>query len=314
MAHVGVIGLSLPYVAGLISGSEGEAGAVVPIELIVVEAESEMPLVRSPDLQGQENTSESEEVAAKPKPAHTAAAPASEQAPNVITSVNETAAETQPATPAEPEQDSVENNDSSSEQEDTTEEETEIDEAETDSPDPQSEGSTDEEQAIEEETATTDETPDGESTELPVVGGEQLPAPGGGSATQGTDQVTALSFSNHTLVADEFRRDRFAVTEPTPHELFTTGVRPQDVGCDKVSETPPMPLTYRVTISREGSIQEATPWTGSNVAPLLNESERSIICLLKHSGWQFTPATDEDGLPIPHSDLLLTFFLDLSTD
>lgn len=317
MAHIGVIGLSLPYVGGLFS-SNSDSAAVVPIELIV-ESEAKEPTEAS----FQPTTGEvSETIPPKSNPDTHKTLPSANPATTVASSINETPAEApskQSAKPGEPSsepaQDIQNNTDSPVEPEASGEDATSSKDTEGINSSTENEASpsvTQEEEAspIEEENASNPN----EEEELPIVGGGQLPDPDDTSFNQGADQVTALSLSSHTLVADEFRKDRFAITPPVPTEVSTAPVRPQDVGCQEVAELPAMPLTYRVTISTGGIIQAATPWTGNNAAPSLSESERSIICLLERSGWRFTPATDEDDIPIPHSDLLLTFTLDLSTD
>lgn len=303
VAHVGVIGLSLPYVDGLMGGGMSTAD-IVPVELIV--------------------TPDDERLAADATEASLPVEPPTVSASSPVNEVIEEETPQPQIRPVEqPRSNSVLEDEETAETEEETlekEEETTTDAEEIPSETDKAEGTTPqntdtpEQASVGEEEKVLGEQPQAEDPALPAIEGESLPSPGAEPAGNGADQVTSLGFASYDYVPDELRIDRVGVTLPAPQQTAAVSMRPQDVGCEEVTELPPMPLTYRVQISAAGMIQDGTPWKGNNGVRSLSPSESAIVCLLKRSGWTFTPATVEGGEFKPNSDLLLTFSLNLSAD
>ncbi|MEL6490027.1 MAG: hypothetical protein AAFQ95_08690 [Cyanobacteria bacterium J06621_3] len=317
VAHVGVIGLSLPYVAGLVGGEGGSASAVVAVELIVSTDTEPNPDETTESARGDDTPANEQSTQPLESTTPVAPSPPVRQSPASVveTSAGETPSEPPSQQPLPAEQ-ARQDNESPVAAESPSKNEVPSEEA----PDERaSEAQTgqNEEPAVEKDAETTspEEMPSNEAGALPVLGGEQLPSPGDVSTGEGVAQFTALSFTGYDYVPDNLRQDRVARTFPEPDQTSAITVRPKDVACEEVSELPSTPLTYRVTISESGSIEEARPWTGRiEVARSLSESESAIECLLRRSNWRFTPALDEDGKAYPFSDVLLTFTLNLESD
>ncbi|MGD1899554.1 MAG: hypothetical protein ACFB16_21740 [Phormidesmis sp.] len=313
VAHAGVLGLLLPYVASTMKSGQEGSPAAIPIELIeVADVDSELlpsQLTAASSITTQTTSLPAEPVSEQPITDTTAETSTATSSTEVLTvQSDEAIAEkplpaeeiAEPVTPTDP----AENNNSAptTESESSKSEETPPDSSQSETT------------PAEENEDSLPEQPESEET-VPVISGEPIPLPGEAVTGEEGDQIASLSLVAHDYVPDELRIDRFAAILPTPSRQTTSSsVRPQDIGCGKVGELLQTQFTYRVGIDAAGTIISAAPWTGSNEALSLNASEEAIVCLLKQSKFEFVPAEDEEGSAIANSDLLLTFTLALDTD
>ncbi|MEL6468084.1 MAG: hypothetical protein AAFQ74_00015 [Cyanobacteria bacterium J06623_4] len=330
VAHVGVLGLSLPYVLTLMQPSGAQSSVVVPIELIEVDADvatSTGPSVE-PDF----------EPSAEPKTSPSPTRDSTSETPPAQPPPSTSAAPPAPANPATAEdilttddQPVVAQNETAS---DTTDTETPVDqdeptaEPETTPPDevpdesPGSNTPEEEPDLLSEPTEPDDfERPDAELPEEepqkpepiaeeddtpPVVPGEDLlPTPEENNQGDDAAQQAYLNIVGHEYVPEDLLRD---VTDTPPAPLYeavtSVTLQPRDVGCGQV-DFAERQVTYRVVVRPDGSLQSAVPWTGSIEGRSLSEGERAIACLLVSAGFSFTPATT-DGQPVLNDNLLLT--------
>ncbi|MEM9944545.1 MAG: hypothetical protein AAF810_00565 [Cyanobacteria bacterium P01_D01_bin.36] len=322
VAHVGALGLFLPYLGSTMqSGGSSDRTSVVPIELIDTEptakqstastADSTTPQTTGPETTQPANNTPTDQQSTTPPATPTNEATV-EASPPVVTEENPVETRRNSSTPSEETESKPDEEETISDEQPGPVEPTEQNSSGTTDPQQNSEIPSEENREPSEQESPP-EVEDKEDT-LPTIGGEELPQPGTGSTANGTDQVAALSILTHAYVPDELRQDRFAITLPEPRGRRALSVRPQDVGCPKVEGIEQAQLTYRVGIDAAGTILSAGPWTGSNAGVSLSESEAAVVCMLKQSGFEFVPATDEGGSAIANSDLLLTFTLDLQTD
>ena len=155
-----------------------------------------------------------------------------------------------------------------------------------------------------------DSTGSNDEDTLPILSGDRtIPDPGSESAGSDSPQTVYLKVVGHDQVPRSLLKD-IATTPPQPiyEDITAVELRPQDVSCPRVGFSQSQ-VTYRITVNRDGSMQNAIPWTGSIAErPPLNEEESAIACLLLASGFRFTPATSE-GDPVVSDNLLLTIDL-----
>ncbi|MEL6900248.1 MAG: hypothetical protein AAFP07_04795 [Cyanobacteria bacterium J06606_4] len=330
VAHVGVLGLSLPYVLTLMQPSDAQSAAVVPIELI--EAEADVATPTEPSVEPDPNPS------AEPR---TAPSPARESASGPPSAQPPSSTSAEPPTPTNPAatEDILTADDppvvaQDEPPSDTTGTETPVEpdeppaEPETVPPDEEADESPDSDTAEEEpdlpsEPAEPDdlELPDADLPEEepqepapiteeedtpPVVPGEDLlPTPEENNQGDDAAQQAYLNIVGHEYVPEDLLRD---VTDTPPAPLYeavtSVTLQPRDVGCGQV-DFAERQVTYRVVVRPDGSLQSAVPWTGSIEGRSLSEGERAIACLLVSAGFSFTPATT-DGQPVLNDNLLLT--------
>ncbi len=314
LAHIGILGFSLPYVFELMQTSgSSESAATIPIELIVEPSQNPDDAV-SNQIQSTDTGPIQPEVSSNESDAISGA-----EATPLFQEPSTNAAPLEPtptATKAESQERQSSDRSTSTSSGSTNEEsggtaETESSTSSTDSPE-----STSPSPAQDTESQTTGsgednlEASNNEPTELPTIASEGvLPAPE--ELTQAANarslQSAALSIVDFSEV-DGIQRD-VGKTPPRPKEGNLSSaivLNPSDAGCGRL-EFSQQQWVYRVAVRENGTIQTATPWTGGISKPLSIEEE-AITCLIENAGFEFEPALF-DGQPILDDNLLLTISL-----
>lgn len=297
LTHVGLLGLSLPYVLELMQPN-GDRGAAIatPIELVVVDSADD-PIT-------QISTAASEETASN----------LTEAAPEASSSGEQTAAESdsasaEPPDTERPPSEPVERpspNRSDPEPIDTDDPGTSGSggsvEPSDDQPSPDQTGS---DQTPSEDQGEAAPEPDGEPSGPPAIPGDQsLESPDQSAGTE-SEQAAALSIVSHRQVPEQLQRD---ITDTPPVPLYGAAptavtLRPSESQCQRIAFPQPQ-ATYRVAIRPDGTMARATPWTEGESRDL-SDSEKAIACLLESAGFAFEPARIE-GEPVLNDNLLLT--------
>lgn len=339
LAHIGLLGFSLPYLFELMQpSSSAESATTIPIELIIESPQNSeaaaLTKARPADAQPANrtttqssntqpaNTQPSEINPIQPDISSVQSNPASgfeEIAPTPVQrSPSSTTRPPEPTSPAtEPEPPENQNSDrpsgapSNSTEEGTgngsdTEPTDNISDSTPQNPDRQTDRPTD---------VQTDQsrfpTAASEPTVIPTIAStEALPTPDESiQAAEGarSPQSAALSIVDFREV-DGIQRD-VGKTPPKPKEGNVSNavvLDPSSAGCGRL-EFSQQQWVYRVAVREDGTIQTATPWTGGIGRPL-SEEERAIACLIESAGFEFEPALFE-GQPILDDNLLLTISL-----
>ena len=306
LTHIGLLGLSLPYVLELMQPNGDRATAIAtPVELVVVDPADD-PIIQA-------SSAASEETAdnlTKPAPE---AASSVEQTP--LAESNSFSAEL--SDPESPPADPVENRPSP--------DRSDPEPADTNDSDPsESDGSADSsddrppldqpvsDQASSEDPASSEDQGEadvpaqgGEFSEPPTIPGDQPLESPDRSAGSESEQAAALSIVSHQQVPEQFQRD---ITDTPPVPLYDAAptavtLRPSESQCQRIAFPQPL-ATYRVAIRPDGTMARATPWTEGESRDL-SDSEKAIACLLESAGFAFEPARIE-GEPVLNDNLLLT--------
>ncbi len=299
VAHVGILGLSLPYMMQLMQPA-GLPTAVVPIELIDVD--SAEPIASAPAESSAEPSS-SEPSPTEPLPTEPSLTessptePLAESSAAIVESQNDDTvpvetSSPEPDTPS-PEADSQRPNPA---------------ESPTDKTDSLSGATEPSPPSTETTPPATDNLSESSQTEEPSAaqpGDQPLPLPEDSTGENAAAKTAYISVVNHSYVPAELLAD----VADTPPELDYGAVTsltaaPQDLGCGEVDFSQRQ-VTYRAVVSPEGTLQAAIPWTGSIEPQSLSEDERAIACLLIAAGFSFTPAFTE-GTAVANDSLLLT--------
>ncbi len=317
LTHIGILGFSLPYVIEIMQPAQGRQTAAIPVELIVEEGAtsaisepSQQESANSSDDSSEESLDSSAGSAAKATSPtadqiETTAPAATEaltsQSDSVVSSVEPQARNAQPQNSStEPVNRNVEQSATKSE---TSTDPTDLDVADSVSDDLYSQNSDSQ------NSSDAPIEPDNQDT-LPVLSGDrEIPTPDRELAGSDLPQTAYLKIVSHSYVPRSLLQD-IATTSPQPiyEEITAVELQPQDVNCERVDFSQSQ-VTYRITVNKDGSMRDASPWTGSIAErPPLNAEERAIACLLLASGFRFIPATFEGELVVNES-LLLTINL-----
>ena len=327
--HIGVLGLSLPYMLNLMRSGDSQATNFVPVELIEVEptAVPEGSLGEGDASEGRPKQDASattnRRAAAEPtvQPVETTSnnvlnAPSEAD----VSAVSEAEEESAEGESAEPEPEAVPGQTSQPNLEDETASETDagLDENSTDSGVTDSDSGSESRQAGElaeadpgksdVESNRTDNTPpdsdSSETTELPMISGEQdLPLPSEEERAVSSAQSVYIRVVGHSYVPEALRRD-IADTLPEPISYPGIQLDTEAVSCGRV-DFPVGQVAYRMVIDSTGTLKQVLPWTGSIESTQMSEEESAIACLIESAGFSFIPAASQDT-PVANSDLILT--------
>lgn len=332
VAHVGVLGLSLPYILTLMQPSGVQSAAVVPIELIEVDMADSVDSVESsaePEsrpVSTAESTAEvptsgatSQPMQTSPSNPVTASTPPSSADSNVLTADDQLVvakAEDPPSAgqveesanqdrlPVEPEATSPSELPSELPEDAQNSGSPGIEPTLPDAPTEPNESGLPEFDLPAVEPPSPAPIPEEDDTPPVVPGEDALPVPEASDEGDGTEQQAYLNIVNHEYVPEELLRD---VTDTPPAPMYeaetSVTLKPRDIGCGQV-DFAQRQVMYRVVVRPDGSLQSAVPWTGSIEGRSLSEEESAIACLLVSAGFSFTPATT-DGEPVLNDNLIL---------
>ncbi len=317
LAHVGLLGLSLPYVLELMQPSGNRSAALAtPIELVVVDPADEViaptsaptnPPDTATDSAETPNTTTAERSAAQPlpesDPANVEPPEAERRTPAVPAVTGDRDSSNSPdspdaQTPATGESGTADTDSGSSESPEQIDQDQTSLAQDSSAQNPsggQSEGQD------EPDTSVSDSDP----VVPPTVPGDQpLESPNQSAGTE-TEQAAAISIISHRQVPESLQRD---LTDTPPAPIYSEAatavtLRPSEHSCNRIAFPQPS-ATYRAAIRPDGTMAQATPWTGGESRDL-SDSERAIACLLESAGFAFEPARIE-GEPVLNDNLLLT--------
>ncbi|MGB7247617.1 MAG: hypothetical protein WBC73_01665 [Phormidesmis sp.] len=285
MAHIGVLGLSLPYVLELMEPAGDRASSVTPVELIITEptetsasADRSTPAERTvmpvdveppeaPPAKPSEKFNSSSDSTVESDVADTPKPTQAPEAPAPVSDGDHAAANPQrnpKSSQAQPTPDSAETGNETAEDALPT---------------------------LPTTPTEPTELPTEPPTEPPIVEGEQLPQPASGSEAE---QIAALR-----VVGTEIRSVQDVKDEP-PKLLSSNpsvALQPDTLGCGRVDFSQGA-LTYRIAVDADNSLRSVTPLTES-------ASARAIACLIESAGFTFEAAIF-DGTPVTDDSLLLT--------
>jgi len=305
-AHVGVLGLSLPYVMQLMQPA-GSPAAVVPIELIDVDSAELVNSTPVESLADEASTVPTDSVLTD------RSLPQNDDTAPVATSSSESIA-------SQPKVSELETSEFKTPELETSEPETpELETApertnpiepppadETDSdPNPTEPSPASTETAPSPATENLPESPQTEEPLAALPGEQSLPLPEDSTGENAAAKTAYISVVDHSYVPTELLVD-VADTPPALDYSAVTSLSatPQDLGCGEVDFSQGQ-VTYRAVVSPEGTLRSAAPWTGSIEPQSLSASEGAIACLLTAAGFSFTPAFT-DGAAVANDSLLLT--------
>lgn len=325
LTHVGVIGLSVPYLLSWQAAGARRDAAAIPIELVAVSVETE-------ELETGEERSDGDRVSPQNSQPSVESKPTSEQAvadvpvsqplgdaaagnaitqtsSDLVAEAQEEELEKNPeeSPVAEPpinensatSDDNSEVQNESAEPEDTTEREPDdsVDEVEASEPSEQPEELLQAAESEEVETSPTEEIPT-------IEGSDALPTPSTSTEAGQSLQIRAVGAPVYDPVED---------FESAPPELIDTDYvglfRPEAEGCGEVSAAATQgALVYRIAVGEDGSIFGASLQEGGAIAPGSTD-DLAVQCLIQKTGIAFSrPESDEGTKPIDDS-LLMTFEL-----
>lgn len=289
LVHVGVLGLSLPYLLDLmVAGGAGSAAIAPPIELVLVDpADTAAP---------------SEETVS---PSEQAAPSANEDTPEDPPAASPATAEDRPS-PERP----AETNDSTS-SESSSEDREQLE--------PQSDSSTSEEGASDTGASDTGPQPatpgssdsssaggaqsEETSDELPFLGGaETLPDPSESIATgDGTESSFAVSVVGHSPPPEDQQYDLKDTFPSVSEAAGATSIPLQRQADCEWFNFSQQQWTYRVAVAVDGSIAQMSLLTAGG-----DEREgEAIACLIERSALTLIPAQQE-GEAVYDDNLILT--------
>ncbi len=299
LAHIGILGLGLPYVLELMQASDSTATETIPIELIVVSPEEELSeTIGEPG----QNTSMPTKEQYSPPLVSTASA-------NNNTFSQDTVDESV-VVPVQPSPEDREEILQDPKPDDRKKAAGSSDNSQASSTKTE-EGETNGNGVGESESQTGEELEDADSGEVdeaptvPTLPGEPtLPIPGDPVDNPIAPRPAALSIVSFSQ-AGEIQRDT-GKTPPKPKEdaiAASIVLDPIAQGCGQL-EFSRQQWTYRVAVRADGSVLRATIWTGGIYKEPSGE-EGAIACLIENAGFQFEPALFE-GQPILDDNLLIT--------
>jgi len=295
LTHVGVLGLSLPYVLKIMEPSGTSATATIPIELIEVDS-----AVAPSESLAESKTSLSTPAESSPEPVPQSPVRPTSRPPRVQSSepAISSSSDSAPTSPTNsapisqaPQPEDINLNNETSTEQNVAPQET------------PSAGASD--------SSGTDSDPgkpaEPEPATLPSEG-PALPTPDE-LAEEESEQIAYLNLVSHSHIPDSALLTDLADTPATPTYEEITGIQlsAQNVGCGRVDFSRSQ-VTYRVEVSPQGTLRSAVPWTGGIEPYSMNEEEKTISCLIVAAGFQFNPAI-KDGAPVANSNLLLTIDL-----
>lgn len=332
VAHIGILGFSLPYLLRITQPIGEGFTAIAPIELIEVDAKTSFKPTETTS-----QTSQSPATEAINEASEADAASSSVNRPAALSATGDSATATsppipgdtvgsppeqRPITPTTPRNASPNNEQGSNRSEggstqtpsEPGSEDSDVgDEESNGAGSPTTPGSSEDPPGStsspgssgESSGATPNSPPDSDASPPVIPGNPSLPEPSSTPGEVSDNQRTYLSVTSHGYVPESLQRDLV----DTPPELIYGGktsleANPVDLGCGQVDFSLTQ-ATYRVTIGADGALLSAIPWTNSIEAQPMSSSERAIACLLESADFSFTPAL-QDGSPVANSNLLLT--------
>ena len=323
LAHIGILGLSLPYVLNLMQSDSGtQVSASIPIELVdalpsaelSAEADSVSNLKRNDSLTQTLAPSQSAGAASSSKRQSSSPSRATSDSQQDAIAANSITTPTRSpnssvgqdrsgAVPADqPEAETASQSDGTGT---LGEQPSEKDDAAEGSSANSGADSTEASSGKEVEGGAATDSGAGGSTGLATVpgGGETLSPPGQSSSVS---QQTSLSIVNFSEVPVAQRSD-LGKTPPQPK----ADVLSSEIVIDPVSRNCPLVTfsqqrwTYRVAVNPNGSVRTASIWT-EGVGREMTQEERAIACLIENAGFEFEPALAlSDGQPILDDNLLI---------
>jgi hypothetical protein len=287
LAHVGVLGMSLPYMLTLMQSSGSVASSsTIPIELVSGEDLAQTTSDFSTDREARDEQAESEPVEA----ASQSDVAVNSEDSSLEASISDAELDVAEPLSSRPTMSEYNNN------------QTENSPRDSNSPENQQTSQGSSSPAIPEnqssEPANSGDIPSIDATGNPLA---EPGATSGGSA--GTDQVTSLTIVGSLEVPTQLQRDVADTPPKLISDLSTTSWRPQSLGCGRVDFFQSTG-TYKMTVNADGSLNQVTPWT-DGIERALTESESAIACLLESADLRFEPALLE-GQPVFNDNLLLT--------
>jgi hypothetical protein len=318
LAHIGVLGLSLPYVLTLLQTSGGaNSSSVIPIELVAsddtAETTADLDTAELRDRQSESSPTESNQTDANSNSEKTAALDSSNSdfEPDIFqpSSGRGTMSEynnrrigknqTEPTPPENITPDNTQPDDT--QPDDTQPDDTQPDDTQPDNRPPGSLPSENQQTTEDPESPSepesqgpTEPTSEPSPSEPATIGetGENLPSP-----IQGPSEVSLSIVSDQPPPQDQQYDLKETFPSLSPESDNAIVLNPKDSICDKVifsSRT----WIYRVTVNADGSAARFTPLEPDR------ESD-AIACLLQSAGFVFTPA-QQDGTPVMDDNLFLT--------
>ncbi|MGI8934464.1 hypothetical protein [Leptolyngbya sp. BC1307] len=312
LTHVGLLGLSLPYVLELMQPNGDRSAAIAtPVELVVVDPADD-PITQPSSAASEETADNLTETAPEASSGVEQTPPAESNSASAGLSDSESPTpdpvESRPSPnrsepePAGPDDSDISESDGSAESSDDRPSPDQPVSDQAPSEDQASLGNqaSSEDQGEADAPAQVDE-PSGPAT---ISGDQPLESPDRSAGTE-SEQAAALSIVSHQQVPEQFQ---FDITDTPPVPLYDAAptavtLRPSESQCQRIAFPQPL-ATYRVAIRPDGTMARATPWTEGESRDL-SDSEKAIACLLESAGFAFEPARIE-GEPILNDNLLLT--------
>jgi hypothetical protein len=313
LAHIGVLGLSLPYVLTLLQTSGGaNSSSVIPIELVAsddtAETTADLDTAELRDRQSESSPTESNQTDANSNSEKTAALDSSNSdfEPDIfqpssgrgtMSEYNNRRIGKNQTEPTPPENITPDN----TQPDDTQPDDTQPDDTQPDNRPPGSLPSENQQTTEDPESPSepesqgpTEPTSEPSPSEPATIGetGENLPSP-----IQGPSEVSLSIVSDQPPPQDQQYDLKETFPSLSPESDNAIVLNPKDSICDKVifsSRT----WIYRVTVNADGSAARFTPLEPDR------ESD-AIACLLQSAGFVFTPA-QQDGTPVMDDNLFLT--------
>jgi cobalamin biosynthesis Mg chelatase CobN len=292
LAHVGVLGLSLPYMLTLMPSAGGtSASSTIPIELVsgedTAQTTAEFSAAEANDEQSESGATEvasqaevaTEETTSLEPSSSSFESDESQQARNRSTMSEYNNSQTSSKPPLAPTTGSSEPSTGSSEPS------TGSSEPSTGSSEP-STGSS--------EPSTGSSEPSTGSSE-PSTGSSEpgLPLPG-----QGPGEVSLSIMGFQPPPEDQQHDPKPILPSLSPEAPTSIPLKPQDLSCEPVSFSN-QPWTYRIAVDIDGSVYDVTPQNPEEPEAV------AIACLIRGAGILFTPAQQDDS-PVLDDNLILT--------
>jgi len=313
LVHIGILGLSLPYVLELMQASDSSTAAI-PIELIVVspEPDSPEPVEETPQTAfapTKEQYSLPPRSSFPTESVQTASAanstPVQDSGSETVVTPRQTLPEDRKVTPQPDESASNESTSDKSVSDEPIDKDNSNPLPNSQLPLPES---IDNDAGSNGEGASQTNEGAGSSTETPTVPRlpeeQTLPVPGELGNSQLAPRPAALSI----VGSDQAGENQQDLKDRPPN--LKEGANTVPIVLDSVAQgCGPLEFSqeqwrYRVAVKADGSVSRATIYT-DGIAKDISEEEKAIACLIERAGFQFEPAM-HDGQPVLDDNLILT--------
>ena len=295
LAHIGVIGMSVPYLLSLREAEAQNAATAIPIELSVAESENSA-LAETPTIQNDQSAvQDSQEVGESAIASNQKAGSSARSHTSKSSTVSPTV-----ESPSTPKRTSEQLDNTTAPQ--ATSNENEAGEAIEDSETPEiPETPETPEITTEGSSQSSDNSPVGP---LPTVEGEDLSAPSTNTEVGQSLQIRVVGAPQSVPVEDFIT---------APPELINPGyvglLRSDAEGCGTISALATQsPLVYRIGVRLDGTIADANLYGNQPIEPD-SADDKAVVCLIKKTGITFRrTVSGENDKPIDDR-LLVTFEL-----